>query len=448
MTMRISVIGLGKVGASLAAVLASKGHSVTGVDLDAQVVRAFNEGRAPTNEPGLQDIIDVCRKRLHATTDYEMAVAGSEASFIVVATPSEPDGTFSNAQVLAVVRKVGEALRGNPGYHLVCINSTVMPGSTGGPIRDTLERYSGRRVGEDLGLCYNPLFIALGTVIQGILRPDMVLLGHSDSKSGDVLAGLYRDLCDGQPTIKHMNFVNAELAKFAVNSFVPVKISFANMLADMCERLPGADVDVVTEAAGCDRRIGRACFKGALGYGGPCFPRDNIALGALARSLGTRADLASAADRVNGAQVARLVELVERHITPGGTLGVLGLSYKPWSPEIEESQALMLAQVMAERGFRIVAYDPMALSNACAALGGRIEAADDAADCVRRSDAVVVATPWPEFRQLPPEAMIRSDGRLTVIDCWRLLPAERFAHCADLVYLGQGPKLGPQGGSP
>src|SRR5262249_2828965 len=155
--------------------------------------------------------------------------------------------------------------------------STVMPGSTGGEIQAELERASGRKIGPDLGLAYNPEFIALGTVVRDMLRPDFILIGESDKQTGDLLEAIYERSCDNDPAIRRMSFVNAELTKISVNTYVTTKISYANMLAEMCDRLPGADVDVVSAAVGSDSRIGSKYIKGAIGYGGPCFPRDNKA---------------------------------------------------------------------------------------------------------------------------------------------------------------------------
>ena len=174
-----------------------------------------------------------------------------------------------------------------------------MPGSTGGTLLPALEEHSGKKCGTDFGLCYNPEFIALGSVIRDMLNPDMILIGESDARSGEILEELYQGVCESNPRIQRMNFVNAELTKLSVNTFVTTKISYANMLAQVCETLPGADVDVVTSAIGCDTRIGQKYLKGALGYGGPCFPRDNVAFSALARANGAPALLAEATDQLN-----------------------------------------------------------------------------------------------------------------------------------------------------
>ena len=234
-----------------------------------------------------------------------------------------------------------------------------------------------------------------------------------------------------------MNFVNAELTKIAVNTFVTTKISYANMLADICERLAGADVDMVTQAMGSDTRIGSKCLRGAIGYGGPCFPRDNVAFAALARSTGARADLAKATDALNHYQVERVLRSIDARFTDSGAIGVLGLSYKPDTAVVEHSQGLALVERLLDSGRRVVAYDPKALRQAQAELRGSFDEAVSAEACVRASALVVLMTPWPEFRAIPATAFERSGGRLPVIDCWRMMGRD-IAAVADVVYVGQG----------
>ena len=434
--MKISVIGLGKLGAPLAAVLASKGFSVVGTDLNQDFVDAINSGVAPVDEPRLQELIDGNRERLRATADPAAAVAETDVTFIIVPTPSDETGRFRNSYILGALDSVGAGLRRKTGYHVVVITSTVMPGSTGGEIRAALEVQSGRTVGANLGLCYNPEFIALGSVVRDMLTPDVILIGESDAKAGEILERIYQQSCDNKPAVRRMNFVNAELTKISVNTFVTTKISYANMLADLCDRIPGADVDVVTQAVGSDSRIGGKYLRGAIGYGGPCFPRDNVAFAALARSVGARAELAEATDAVNRYQVERVLGAIQAQLRHSGPIGILGLSYKPDTSVVEESQGVALAARLLEAGHDVIAYDPKALDSARAA-SASIVPAESAEDCVRRSALVVVMTPWPEFRSIPLDAFTRPQ-RMTVIDCWRLLAREEVGTVADLIYLGQG----------
>ncbi len=436
--MNISVIGLGKLGAPLAAVLAHKGHNVRGVDLNETFVAAINDGRPPVEEPGLAEMIRDNRERLSASTEYGPAIRDTELTFMIVPTPSDTTGGFSLRYVMQSIEQIGAALRAKDGFHVVVLTSTVMPGATGGEVLPALERASGKLCGKDFGLCYNPEFIALGSVIRDMLRPDMILIGESDPRSGQLLEDHYRAVCDNEPAIARMNFVNAELTKLSVNTYVTTKISYANMLAEMCEQLPGADVDVVTAALGNDTRIGRKYLKGALGFGGPCFPRDNVAFCALARNAGAPAILAEATDKVNRRQIERLSNVVERHLPAGGRVGILGFSYKPNTPVIEESQAVMLARHLLDKGHPLVAYDPQALDNARGAIEVEFTAATSAADCARQADVLVITTPWEEFNQLKPEDLDTSRGKPTIIDCWRILSRDKFARVANYVTLGQG----------
>ncbi|MGC1188521.1 MAG: nucleotide sugar dehydrogenase [Candidatus Acidiferrales bacterium] len=418
-TPRISVVGLGKLGSPMAAALAAKGMTVVGVDADSAKVEAIQQGRPPVFEPDLAESIRLAGNRLTATSDLAQAVASTDITFIVVATPSEPSGGFSLRYVLPVCEAIGAALARKRSRHVVVITSTVMPGMTGGPIRETLERASGMRVGHDFGLCYGPEFIALGSVIRDFLNPDFLLIGESDPATGERLEALYHAVCENRPAVVRMNFVNAEIAKLSVNTFVTTKITFANMLARICERLPEADVDVVTRALGLDSRIGGKYLKGAVSYGGPCFPRDNLALAALAIEIGAPADLAQATHRFNRAQISWLADRVAEYLGAGETAGVLGLTYKPNTDVVEEAVGLLLAKELLSRGISLVAYDPQGARNSVAALGSAARLVATAEECITKSSVVVVATPWPEFARIPAEQWGRPGAPRTVIDCWR-----------------------------
>lgn len=439
--MKLSIIGLGKLGAPMAAVMAHKGHTVVGVDVNPAYVTAIQQGDAPVNEPGLADMIQANRARLSATTDCEEAVLATEATFIIVPTPSSPDGTFSLRYVMSVAEKIASALRRKRGWHLVVLSSTVMPGSTGGHLLPFLEDFSGKRCSEDFGLCYNPEFIALGSVIRDMLNPDMILIGESDPRSGDLLESLYQGVCESNPRIQRMNYVNAELTKLSVNTFVTTKISYANMLAQVCETLPGADVDVVTSAIGCDSRIGQKYLKGAMGYGGPCFPRDNVAFSALARANGVPALLAEATDQMNRRQVPRLAELILSRLPEDGTVGILGLSYKPDTDVIEESQGLELAKRLLAAAVKVAVYDPAAMVNARSQLAGNLSFARSAGECARQADVLAITTPWAEFARLSAADLKTGSRKPFVLDCWRVLRRDQFEKTADFHSLGSGAAL-------
>jgi UDPglucose 6-dehydrogenase len=295
-----------------------------------------------------------------------------------------------------------------------------MPGSVGGPIRDRLEAVSGKRVGYDIGLCYNPEFIALGNVIEGLLRPDFVLIGESDTRAGGLLEEICRRIVGPSVPVCRMNFVNAELTKISVNTYVTTKISFANMLSEICDKLSGADADIVTAAIGRDGRIGPKYLRGATGYGGPCFPRDTTAFSTMAKRLGVDASLAAATQIVNERQVERLIAIVAEHTAPGDRVAVLGLSYKPDTGVIDRSQGIMLAAELGRIGRRVVAHDPLAIEPARAALGAAVSFAASAEQAVASAEAVVIMVPWPEYKNF---FASWSGGERTslVVDCWRLI---------------------------
>jgi len=433
--VRVAVIGLGKLGAPLAAVLASKGNEVLGIDVNARAVRLLNEGCAPVEEPGLQALVSASLDKLTATTDLD-AAAGAELSILLVPTPSDDRGAFSNEYLLAALDGIGRGLAVSDDYHVVVVASTVMPGSCEAEIRPALERASTRRVGETLGLCYSPEFIALGNVIRDLLEPDMVLIGESDARAGDILEQLHSGVCENDPPFRRMSLVNAELTKIAVNTYVTMKISYANTLADVCERLPGADVEAVTEALGLDSRIGRKYLRGAIAYGGPCFPRDNKAFGVFARDHGAEPLLAEATDLINSAQTDRLARVVQSRLKVGDAVGVLGLAYKPDTGVIDESPGVALARLLGEAGYEVHVYDPVAMDAALDVLGGLAHGSASAADVLTRSAVTVITTPWPEFAELPIDA-IKREGRPVVIDCWRLLPDEGYEDVIEIVRLGR-----------
>ena len=438
MSHAYSIVGLGKLGASMAAAIASRGFKVIGVDINAHAVDAVNAGRAPVQETGLGDLIAANRERLRATTSHREAILESDVTFVIVPTPSDDAGGFSLQYAAWAFGEIGDALAQKSGYHVVVLTSTVLPGSTRHGLLPILEQRSGRKCGADFGVCYSPEFIALGSVIRDFLCPDFTLVGEFDDRSGRTLEAAYAAIMPNQPPCQRMSLENAELTKVAVNTFVTTKIAYANMLADLCERIPGGDVDVVSQALGLDARIGRKYLTGALGYGGPCFPRDNVALGYLARILGTRADLAETTDRTNRALAGTVLDRLQLSIAPGTTVAVLGLAYKPSSHVIEESQGVALAKALSRHGARVVAHDPLAGPLASQELKDHGLVLDSIGDCLRQASVVVITTPDPMYRALEARDFVQGGPRnVTVVDCWRLL-ASKLNGQAGITYVPVG----------
>lgn len=434
--VKASVVGLGKLGSPLLAVLAARGIEVCGLDLNPETVAKVHAGIAPVSEPKLQQLMSEYKPRIRATRDWQSAIGESDITYLIVPTPSGDDGAFKNEYLLSAIEAVGEVLRTKLRYHLVVVNSTVMPGSVGGPIRDRLEAASGKRVGPDIGLCYNPEFIALGNVIDGLLHPDFVLIGESDADAGSMLEDICRQVVGNRVPILRMNFVNAELTKIAVNTFVTTKISFANMLGEICDKLVGADSDVVSAALGRDTRIGGKYLRGATGYGGPCFPRDTIAFATMARHIGVEANLAAATHAINERQLDRVRSIVTERTRAGDRIAVLGLAYKPDTGVIEQAQGLMLAAALDKAGRRVVVHDPLAVDAARAVLGPSTAFAATAAEAVASADAVVVMVPCAEYKEFFATWSIPSSTRL-VVDCWRLVDSALSSEGLHVIQLGR-----------
>jgi UDPglucose 6-dehydrogenase len=310
-----------------------------------------------------------------------------------------------------------------------------------------LEASSGKSCGRDFGLCYGPEFIALGSVIRDFLNPDFYLIGEFDQHSGDVLEDVNRKICVKEPVLRRMSIENAEIAKIALNSYVTMKISFANTLADICERIPGGDVDVVSDAIGSDTRIGRKYLTGGLGFAGPCFPRDNVALGFLCEHVGADGNIVAANHGYNKSITTRIATKIAPLLQMGQTAAVLGLSYKPLSHVVEESQGVALALAMAEAGMRVIGYDPLASDGARSAFRDKALVAESIDAALADAALVVVTTPDASFRALKAEGFLGGKESVTVVDCWRCLDPSVTNHPKiNYVPLGRCVDDGPAAG--
>ncbi len=427
--MRIGVFGLGKLGLCSAACLAAKGHRVIGFDTDQELMAALKARCCPVQETGLEDLLPAAWPNFTLVDDPAAMVRETDFSLIIVPTPSQPDGRFSNRAIENVLGVVGPALRQKDAFHVVNVVSTVMPGSCEGSFQPLLDELSGKTCGTDFGLVYNPEFIALGSVIHNFLNPDLVLIGASDKRSGSLVKELYQTTCDNAPHIAVMSLINAEITKLSLNCFVTMKISFANELAAVCELVPGADVDAITQALGVDTRVGPKYVKGGLGFGGPCFPRDNLAFQVFAREAGWEARLAPQVVSINHSVLERLVGLIRQEIKPGGRVALLGLAYKPGTHIVEESQSVQLAQELLKDGYRIKVHDPQALDEARHLLGKRVAYCQDPYACLADAEAVVLLTNWPHYAWLDwEEISFFLKVKPLLVDCWGILKGRKLTN--------------------
>src|ERR1700730_17754232 len=397
----ISVCGLGKLGACMAATFAARGFPVIGIDIDPEKIRKVNAALPPVDEPLLGETMAESKGRLRATDDPAETVR-TDVSFFIPPSPSLPDGSFSNEYLLKAMQPIAKAVRqaGKQGHIFVC-SSTATPGAVDTVLIPMLEKETGWTCGSEFHVCYNPEFIALGNVINGLLEPDLVLVGESDPESGAALEELYRQYTRNKCRIARMSIISAELKKISVNSYITMKISFTNQLRMIAEQFSKADINLILDAIGTDTRIGHKYLRPGLSFGGPCFPRDNRLLAYAAREVGLEAPLAEASDKTNELTKSNLLQRVRGLASPGDTVLILGMSYKPDTYITEESAGLHLAQNLKRHGYRVLAHDFAATPSNSPALH-EFEFLTDLSGLEKRKDVdlAVICCPWPQYRSL------------------------------------------------
>ena len=395
--MRVAMIGSGYVGLVSGACFADFGHVVTCVDKDAGKIEALKQGVIPIFEPGLEDLVatNVREGRLSFTTDLAAGLAGADAAFIAVGTPSRRgDGHADLSYVHAVAREIAEA---TPGPLVVVTKSTV-PVGTG----DEVERIMREtRPDGDYAVVSNPEFLREGAAIADFKRPDRIVIGTDDARAKEVMSELYRPLYLNQPPLLFTTRRTSELIKYAGNAFLAVKITFINEIADLCEAV-GADVQEVARGIGLDNRIGSKFLHAGPGYGGSCFPKDTQALAKTAQDAGTPVRIVETVVAVNDQRkraMARKVVAACGGSVRGKTIAVLGLTFKPNTDDMREAPSLSIITALQDQGAVIRAYDPEGMQAAKAMLTD-VEYAPNAYACVEGADALVIVTEWDAFRAL------------------------------------------------
>ncbi len=426
---RIGIVGLGYVGLTTAAVLAYHGVKVTGVDVDAAKVEAINRGEAPIYEPGLNKLLREAIERgtLYATTSYA-PLREADIIFITVGTPSLSDGSINLGYVFDAAEKLADALAASTAeYPVVAVKSTVVPGTTR-RVAGIIEEQTGLHPGRDFGAASNPEFLREGRAVEDTLNPSRVVIGGIEPRSASQLKefwqSFYQRLGTNPPILVVDNPETAEMIKYASNAFLAMKISFANMLARICEKITGCDIVEVVKGMARDPRINPAFLGAGLGYGGSCFPKDVKALTAHARSLCVEPRLLEAIDWVNETQPHHIAKRLEELLNTlrGKTVTILGAAFKPDTDDVRESRALALAKILAERGARVRIHDPnpKALENAKRTLGPIAEYTTSMEEALRGADAAVIATDWEHYKSLNPALYTRLMRRPLLFDARRI----------------------------
>ncbi len=443
-THTVSILGLGYVGLCTAAVFGAKGIKTVGIDIDKDKVQKITEAKPPLYEPQLQQTLKKAlrTKRLEVTADISR-VDETDTTFITVGTPSRPDGSIDLTHIKNAAQNLGTAIRDKQSYHLVVVKSTVIPGTTTTTIKPILETASDKTIGQDLGLCANPEFLAEGSAIQGTLHPDRVIIGAQDRKSASTLKQLYTRLYRPKPPPMILTTPEtAEIIKYANNAFLATKVSFINTIANICQHIPGVDVETVAQGIGLDPRIGPLFLKAGPGYGGSCFHKDLQALISHSQTQGYNPTLIQATEQVNQEQASRVVDLAKKLLgsLDDKTVAVLGLSFKKDTDDMREAASIRVIDQLRKNGARVVAYDPMAADNARKILADSIEFSQDPYSTIKGADCAIIMTEWDQFKKLRPDDYKNRMKTPNIVDARKLYNPEDFK---DLNYVGIG--LGPKG---
>jgi UDPglucose 6-dehydrogenase len=436
--LKISVIGCGYVGLVTGACLSEIGHHVFCTDNDDSKIQALNHGRLPIFEPDLDVLVErnVKEGRLKFSATPGAAVRESDVVFICVGTPPLENGDAD----LSAIDNVARMIAAEGGGSKLVIEKSTVPANTGQELNRALNVY-GRQAGYTFRVASNPEFLREGTAVGDFFHPDRIVIGVDDDSSAEQLRELYAPILDRKfrctvhkgkcPDTPKPHFVittvnSAELIKHASNSFLAVKISFANVLADMCEQL-GADVEEVTGAVGMDPRIGGQFLHAGLGFGGFCLPKDIQAFIRLAERVGISHGMMKETENVNRQRVGRLVEKARKAlwVLKGKKIAFLGLAFKPNTDDIRFSPALDAARRFLNEGAQLRAYDPEAMDRVRASFP-EITLARDSYDAIQGADAVILATEWEQFRNLDWERIHKEMARPLLIDARNFFDPVRF----------------------
>lgn len=393
--MKLTLIGSGYVGLTTGACFAEVGHDVLCVDNNPAKIESLRAGRIPIYEPGLAEVVhrNVGNERLSFTTSTAEGVAHGEVVFIAVPTPPQPDGSVDLSFIEKVAREIAECLTPATGYRVIVDKSTV-PVKTGEKVAETVRRYA--PPGVEFDVVSNPEFLREGCAVDDLMNPDRIVIGANSERALSRMFQVYEPFV---APILTTDINSAELIKHAANSFLALKISYINHVAALCEA-SGADVSLVAEGIGMDKRIGRAFLNAGLGYGGSCFPKDIAAFIAIADRLGVPFNLLKEVQRINTASLERFVAHIRDKlwVLQEKRIAVWGLAFKANTDDVRSSLAVELVRRLVAEGARVAAYDPKAMETGRAASGmDAVEFCASPLEAAVGADALVIATEWPEF---------------------------------------------------
>ncbi len=392
--MNITIVGTGYVGLVTGTTLAELGNTVFCVDIDAQKVERMKQGIVPIYEPGLEEIFlrNIQAQRLFFTTDLKEALDQSEVIYLALPTPPGEDGSADLSYVLSVAEQIGSLMT----EYKVIVNKSTVPVGTAAKVQETIEA----RTDIPFDVVSNPEFLREGFAVEDSMNPARVIVGSESEQAREIMAKIYQPFTNTGVPIIFMDEKSSELTKYAANSFLAVKITFMNEIANYCEKV-GADVDKVRLGMGSDDRIGHRFLFPGIGYGGSCFPKDVKALIRSGRQADFNFQLLEATEEVNQAQKVILVSEIEQYFNGdlnGKKIALWGLAFKANTDDIREASSLDNIQLLLEKGADITAYDAIAEENVRKILGDRISYAPDMYSALQDADCLLIATEWSEFQ--------------------------------------------------
>jgi len=424
--MKIGIIGLGFVGLCFASVLASKGYKVIGIDSDKQKIENIKRGISPFFEPRLEKFLSYALKKNLLVSTQISSLENCDLIFLTVGTPPSKRGRIDLSIVKPAIKEIGKFLKKSKNKPCIVIKSTVVPGTTRNLILPILERESSKRAGKEFGLITNPEFLREGMAIDDTIKPHLIVLGGIRDEFLKKLEKFYRDFHSKVPILL-TNYETAELIKYANNSFLATKISFINQMANICQAIPGTNVEEISKAIGYDPRIGKLFLNAGPGYGGSCLPKDIKALTNFASSIGIKPTLLNAVEQVNRNQIKNIVKLIETYvgIVKQKNISILGVAFKPETDDVRDSVSIELIEVLLKKGAKIILHDPKAIKNAKNVFGNKITYANSIKNALRNSHCCVVMTAWKQYANLN-QNQISLMKRRMIIDTRRILNKKKF----------------------
>jgi len=427
---KISVFGLGPVGLVTAVCFAKRGYPVIGIDPDVRRVEMIKNGQPPFIEPSIETYLkQVVESDMLKTTSESQANDESEVAYITVGTPSAEDGSIDLTHIRNAAVAIGESLRRRKEHQLVVVKSTVVPGTARNVVKPILEERSGKILGKGFGLCSNPEFLREGNAIYDSEFPDRIVVGGERTDDIATLESFYKEFYgDKTPPIIKTSYENAELTKYANNSFLAMKVSYINMIANLCQKINDADVEDVAKGIGLDKRIGPLFLRAGLGWGGSCFPKDLKAIAAYGKKVNVETSLVDAAITLNESQPFKAVEMAEKLLGPlnGKRIAILGLAFKPDTDDLREAVSIPLIRELWTRGADVIAYDPAAMPNAKSILCDEIKFAKTPTDCISNADCCIIVTEWDEFKKMPPQLFLQKMKQPVIVDGRRMFDPLAF----------------------